>query len=1080
MRDGEMTAPPAIYYLHPLLAGPLSTWNRHLERCRVMGFSHLLLAPPFAPGRSGDVFLTADFTALHPVLATGGAAKLSDITALCDSHGLSPWLDLVLDRVASDTALPGADPAWLRDGGDPLPDPRNPFPRSRAFDYAAEGPAILTWWQTQIRDWLDAGITGFRILRPEAVPSALLRDLIRSAKAHRPDCRFALWTPGLSPAAVAGLQGCGADYTFASTCWWDFREDWYFEEQERLARVAPPLAPVEAPFGTRLARRCASAAALDDSYRRLIRYAATSGPGWLMPMGFEYGAAFPLDPAHGEAAAFDRLAQDAPARFAAVIAAANAEAALLDGGVGTAGWQRLSAPGSPLLAELSRGGSLRRLRLVNTETTADLSFDPAALLARSGEAWTARDADTAPLHPAELRLLTVEAATAVTVPAPQSRRQATSAGKLPRLSIERIAPAVDGGRHPAKRVVGESITVTTDIFSDGHGVLAADLLWRARDETVWRRTRMAPLGNDRWSARFRPERIGDHTFTIEAWQDVFGSLQHGLAKKHEAGQPIALETDEAIALIEAQVPLDAAAAAALETLQNSIARAEAADRLSLLLAEETRTVLRDSATREGLLRHEPEIPLIVDRGKAAFSSWYELFPRSQSGTTARHGTFDDVIRRLPDIVEMGFDTLYFPPIHPIGRVNRKGRNNSPLSAEGDPGSPYAIGAVEGGHDAIHPELGTIDDFRRLREAAEAQGIEIALDFAIQCAPDHPWLKQHPEWFAWRPDGSIAYAENPPKKYEDIVNVDFYGRKAVPALWLALRDVVLYWRMEGVRTFRVDNPHTKPLPFWRWLIADIRARFPDTLFLSEAFTRPQMMYALAKAGFSQSYTYFTWRNTKAELEEYMTELTQGPPADFFRPHFFVNTPDINPFFLQRSGRAGFLIRAALAATLSGLWGLYSGFELCEATPLPGREEYLDSEKYEIKAWDWNRPGNIKREIAMLNRIRRDNPALHSHRGLTLQRAHNEQILFFAKQTPERDNVLLVAINLDPHHAQEAAIEIPLWQWGLPDHASVEAKDLVGGGRFQFRGKHQSVRLDPHQSPFAIWRIDIPADLTGCLA
>jgi starch synthase (maltosyl-transferring) len=421
---------------------------------------------------------------------------------------------------------------------------------------------------------------------------------------------------------------------------------------------------------------------------------------------------------------------------------------------------------------------------------------------------------------------------------------------------------------------------------------------------------------------------------------------------------------------------------------------------------------------------------------------------------------------------MGFDTLYFPPIHPIGKVNRKGKNNSTRSQPGEPGSPYAIGSAEGGHDAIHPELGSIADFRRMRDAAGEHGLEIALDFAIQCAPDHPWLKEHPEWFAWRPDGSIAYAENPPKKYEDIVNVDFYAPGAVPGLWLALRDIILHWREEGVRTFRVDNPHTKPLPFWRWVIADIRARFPDTIFLSEAFTRPQVMYELAKVGFSQSYTYFTWRNTKPELESYLKELADGPPKDFFRPHFFVNTPDINPAFLQRSGRAGFLIRAGLAATMSGLWGVYNGFELCEGTPLPGKEEYLDSEKYEIRAWDWNRPGNIVAEITQLNHIRRRNPALQTHLGIRFIPASNDNVTAFIKSTPGRDNVILVAINLDPFHAQEAWIEIPLWEWSLPDHASIDVEDLIGGSKFQWQGKSGSIRLDPYELPYSIWRIAAP--------
>ncbi|HEY0178333.1 MAG TPA: DUF3416 domain-containing protein, partial [Dokdonella sp.] len=415
------------------------------------------------------------------------------------------------------------------------------------------------------------------------------------------------------------------------------------------------------------------------------------------------------------------------------------------------------------------------------------------------------------------------------------------------------------------------------------------------------------------------------------------------------------------------------------------------------------------------------------------------------------------------------DVLYMPPIHPIGHTHRKGRNNALVAAPDDPGSPYAIGSEHGGHDAIHPELGSFDDFSRLREAAARLGIEIALDFAIQCSPDHPWLREHPDWFSRRADGSIRYAENPPKKYEDIVNVDFYAAGAVPALWRALRDVVLLWIGHGVRLFRVDNPHTKPFPFWEWLIADVRGRHPDVVFLAEAFTRPKPMYHLAKLGFSQSYTYFTWRNTKAELTAYFEELTTSGVRDYFRPHLFVNTPDINPFFLQRSGRAGFLIRAALAATLSGLWGVYSGFELCESEPVPGKEEYLDSEKYELKPRDWNAPGNIVAEIRRLNAIRRANPALQDHLNTRFYAAFNDRILYFGKATPERDDALLVAVNLDPDAAQEAEFEVPLWEWQLPDDAAVVAEDLVRGGRFVWRGKRQRMRLDPAELPYSIWRI-----------
>jgi starch synthase (maltosyl-transferring) len=639
---------------------------------------------------------------------------------------------------------------------------------------------------------------------------------------------------------------------------------------------------------------------------------------------------------------------------------------------------------------------------------------------------------------------------------------------------------------------------------DGHDHLAAQLLWRAADSRQWQSAPMLHQANDRWRAQLPLQRIGRHIFAIEAWRDAFGSYCEELEKKSRAGLDLTLELEEGRLLVaqaaEAAAAADSAGgddAKALKLIVRELAALKSRDpdalavhdagRAGHLLAAATAAIVQRNLPRQFVARSPTEYPVDAERPAARFSSWYELFPRSQSGDEHRHGTFADVIARLPAVAAMGFDTLYFPPIHPIGRRNRKGRNNSLTPDGNDPGSPYAIGADEGGHDAIHPALGTLEDFRALRMAAAAHGLELALDFAIQCAPDHPWLKAHPDWFDWRPDGSLRYAENPPKKYEDIVNVDFYTAGAVPDLWLALRDVVLFWANEGVRAFRVDNPHTKPLPFWEWMIADIRARYPDTLFLSEAFTRPKMMYRLAKAGFSQSYTYFTWRHGKQEFTDYLTELNRAPAPDFFRPHFFVNTPDINPYFLQRSGRPGFLIRAALAATLSGLWGVYSGFELCEAQPVPGKEEYLNSEKYQIRAWDWRRPGNIVAEITQLNQLRRVNPALQTHTGVHFLNIGNGHLLAFIKATDRTveirpgdessgatagdfgDNVVLVVINLDPFATQGGEIELPLWRFGLPDDGVLAVEDLVRGHRFDWRGKRQTIVLDPHDWPYAIWRL-----------
>ena len=492
---------------------------------------------------------------------------------------------------------------------------------------------------------------------------------------------------------------------------------------------------------------------------------------------------------------------------------------------------------------------------------------------------------------------------------------------------------------------------------------------------------------------------------------------------------------------------------ALPAIAERMQSLDAAAQVALLLAEDTAAAMHALDDRPFAAEHAPAVRLDADRPQAGFASWYEMFPRSATDDPARHGTFTDVIARLPAIRSMGFDVLYFPPIHPIGTTNRKGRNNALRAEPDDVGSPYAIGGPEGGYDAVHPQLGTLEDFRALVAAAKDNGLEIAIDFAVQCSPDHPWLREHPDWFRWRPDGSLRYAENPPKKYEDIVNPDFYADAAMPALWFALRDAVQFWVDQGVRIFRVDNPHTKPLPFWHWMIADIRGRHPEVIFLAEAFTRPKLMYRLAKVGFSQSYTYFTWRNTKQEIIEYVTELNAPPVRDFFRPNFFVNTPDINPPFLQTSGRPGFLIRAALACTLSGLWGMYSGFEICEAAPLPGREEYLDSEKYQIRVRDFAAPGNIVAEISALNRIRRAHAALQTHLGVTFYPAFNDQVLLYGKRTPGDRDMILVAVSLDPHGVQETAIEIPLWEWGLPDDA------VAGGNRPDAR---PPLRLD-RQAP-----------------
>ncbi|MCL9658344.1 alpha-1,4-glucan--maltose-1-phosphate maltosyltransferase [Pseudomonas protegens] len=639
---------------------------------------------------------------------------------------------------------------------------------------------------------------------------------------------------------------------------------------------------------------------------------------------------------------------------------------------------------------------------------------------------------------------------------------------LPRIAIENTRPVLDGGQFAVKAVAGQQVEVTCKVFADGHDKLAVRVRWREEQQDAWSSQALEDQGNDGWLGRFPVPTVGRYRFCIEAWIDQFASFCYELEKKHRAGVPVSLELQEGRASVQqAAERSEGPLRERLLALQQELAGLLETEQVALFLKDSSARLMAEADHRP-YLSLSPEYPLDVERVQAQFASWYELFPRSITEHPSRHGTFNDVHSRLSMIHDMGFDVLYFPPIHPIGRSHRKGRNNALTAAPDDPGSPYAIGSEEGGHEAIHPQLGSLDDFRRLVAAAADHGLEIALDFAIQCSQDHPWLKQHPGWFNWRPDGTIKYAENPPKKYQDIVNLDFYAADAIPSLWLELRDLVIGWVEEGVKTFRVDNPHTKPLPFWQWLIGDVRRQYPEVIFLAEAFTTPAMMARLGKVGYTQSYTYFTWRNTKSELASYFSELNQSPWRECFRPNFFVNTPDINPAFLHDSGRPGFLIRAVLASMGSGLWGMYSGFELCESAPVPGKEEYLDSEKYEIRPRDFNAAGNIIAEIAQLNRIRRQNPALHSHLGLKLYNAWNDQILYFGKRNAEGDNFVLVAVSLDPFNAQEAHFELPLWELGLADDAATQGEDLMNGHRWTWYGKTQFMRLEPAQ-PFGIWRI-----------
>jgi len=656
---------------------------------------------------------------------------------------------------------------------------------------------------------------------------------------------------------------------------------------------------------------------------------------------------------------------------------------------------------------------------------------------------------------------------------PKSPR-AESNGALPaslhrRVVIEGVTPEVDGGRFPAKAALGRPVRVEADLFAEGHDVLAGLLLYRADGDAEWTEVPLQPLPNDRWCAEFPVSRLGLHHFTLRGWVDHFGTWRRDLQKRIDAKQDVAVDLRIGAALVEAAAT-GAPSAERQALLKQAKAITGKRTPAAAALDSELAGLMALYADRGDVTDYERVVPVWVDRERAAFSSWYELFPRSASPEPGRHGTFKDVEARLPYIKHMGFDVLYLPPIHPIGKAFRKGRNNSVTAAKDDVGSPWAIGSKEGGHKSIHPQLGTLEDFRHLVKTAEQHGIEVALDIAFQCSPDHPYVKEHPEWFRKRPDGTIQYAENPPKKYQDIYPFDFECEDW-QSLWRELRSVFDHWIEQGVTIFRVDNPHTKPFRFWEWCIDGLRRDHPEVILLAEAFTRPKVMYQLAKAGFTQSYTYFAWRNAGWELREYLEELIEPPVRDFFRPNFWPNTPDILTELLQTSGRPAFMARLALAATLSANYGVYGpAFELLEHDPLePGKEEYLDSEKYQLRTWNLEQPDSLRDFIARINRIRRENPALQSNESLRFHETENEMLLAYSKATPDAEDVTLMVVNLDPYRVQSGLLHVPLEEFGLDSEEPYQVHDLLSDARYTWRGESSYIELNPHAAPVHIFRL-----------
>lgn len=637
-----------------------------------------------------------------------------------------------------------------------------------------------------------------------------------------------------------------------------------------------------------------------------------------------------------------------------------------------------------------------------------------------------------------------------------------------RIVIQHVKPQIDEGKFPAKRVVGESVDVTAEIFIDGHEHINANVLWKKEGDPNWNITPMSIAENDLWKGTFSTEVIGTYIFTVEAWVDHFETWQENLKKKVKEGVDVSVEFKIGVEYLTEVFPyLNENELKGLQEWKSRLlSKKPVEEKIAAMENSQLSQIMRGYTRQRNPCLYPKELKIISCKKKALFSSWYEMFPRS-SGT--QHGTFKELVHKLPEIVEMGFDVLYLPPIHPIGRTNRKGKNNAIQCLSKDPGSPWAIGSSEGGHDAVNPELGTLDDFRQFVAEAERLGIDIALDLAFQCSPDHPYVKKHPKWFKWRPDGTIQYAENPPKKYEDIIPFNF-ETDLWESLWIELKRVVLFWVKQGIKIFRVDNPHTKPFVFWKWLIAEVKAKDPEIIFLSEAFTRPKVMQYLAKVGFDQSYTYFTWRNTKCELIEYVTELTKTEMREYFRPNYWPNTPDILPEALQHGGRPAFIARLILASTLSSSYGIYGPpYELCINQAIEGKEEYLNSEKYEVHQWDRRQKGNLVDFISLINRIRKENTAFHNPWNLQFCDVDNNQLLAYLKLPSDDKNPFLIVVNLDYFNTQSGWVSIPLNLIGIKEDQSFLVHDLLTDEKYMWKGSVSFVKLNPSIVPAHIFQI-----------
>jgi starch synthase (maltosyl-transferring) len=1076
---------PRIYNLFPLLAGRIDQWDKHLDHVAAMGFDWIYVNPIQYPGFSGSLYAIKDDSRLHPVLAPDGGSfddLVGGMIGKAAARGLKVMIDLVVNHTSKDSVLVDRKPHWYArhpDGSLLSPsvaDPEDPQKITEWGDLAeidygkAETRAeLIAHWRDLSGRYATLGINGFRCDAAYKVPSEIWAGIISPLRSQRPGLIFAAETLGCRMEDIQALRAAGFDLLFNSAKWWDFRSPWLLEQYEAMRHVAPSIAFPESHDTARLFGDVPEGGDAAAYYRLWASFAAFFSFGWMIPMGFEFGFRRRLDVVRTRPENWERQAFDLTGFIADLNRIKRETAALNEEGP----LRALAVP-PPLVAllRLAKNGDGFALALINPDPGGGVQVRLSDLLDGCGIASDAvedalvggRLEGMVSVPPITLRLLRGRLGTGPNAqPLDAARRETTI--------ILDVQPQIDGGRYPVKREVGDVLEVSADLLRHGHDKLAARILYRAQGETEWRETPMHHADNDRWRGSVTLERNCRYEFTVEAWMDAYETWRDEVLKKHAAGQDVGMELIEGRLLLENALPrIRESDRDRLTRLLAALDAAEADQRVELMAATLVRQIMARAQDLSGAALYDKVLAVTVDRVSARFAAWYEIMARSQGQDPSRSATFAECERRLPDIARMGFDVVYLLPIHPIGRLHRKGPDNSLVAGPNDPGSPYAIGSSDGGHTAIHPDLGTLDDFLRFRKKAEELGMEVALDFAIQCAPDHPWIRDHPDWFQFRPDGSIKYAENPPKKYQDIVNITLEGPHA-DAAWRALRDVVLFWVRQGVRIFRVDNPHTKPVPFWEWMIRDIQDRHPDTIFLAEAFTRPKVMKLLAKVGFTQSYTYFTWRNFKDELQAYMRELAHSDQREYFRPNFFPTTPDILPPFLQTGGRPAFLIRYVLAATLSSVHGIYNGYELCEAAGIPGKEEYLHSEKYQFKVWDWNRPGNIKAEIARINAIRRENPALQEFENIAFHEADDDSVLFFGKMTLDRSNMIFVVVNLDPFDARESTLLFPLPAMGVPEGETFEVEELLSGARHLRRGAAHKVRLDPQTNPVEIYRITV---------